>query len=416
MKKARVVLLLLLAFAAPMLLVQPNDAAAGDCACFDLNTDGVCDGADAIVTDAALLAGPVSDPLNTFLIPASCNIVLPTAPSGVVKVTGKRIEIRGSYLSVPNGGEGVLFTAIEDVEVNGGRVESGGLNKLFLNVAGNEAVAKSSVGFKAGTTCSFTNNAFLRGNPILGSGKVGIQCAGDIMFRTSTVIAAGVNIQSLNGEIDARSAAAIAGPTLADLCDNPVANLVGGAAAPGNNNFITDAPDFPCDLNLGAQFPGVTTFPTEASLLAFCKPSSIGGVNTFSALNNPMIFISEKDLDLSGAAGGGGDTVVEGRFRVNLAAVNGNIDTSDTKINNTSNPPGGAKIWVFADPTTVIRLPVDKEDFLGPSSGTTDIDSACYESPNPIQHGDAGAPIVGVPDPLPCRQIGDFVPVLNGVF
>ncbi len=83
-------------------------------------------------------------------------------------------------------------------------------------------------------------------------------------------------------------------------------------------------------------------------------------------------------------------------------------------------PPGGAKIWLFANPTTVVRLPVDREDFLGPSAGSTDITGACYRSPNPVQVGRDGGGVInlnGTPAIAACLQNpADFVPVLNGNF
>lgn len=419
MKKLLLVLMLMLAAASPLLLIAPQGAAAQDCACFDLNNDGLCtDPPDDIVTNAELLAGPVSNPAETFLIPATCSIVLNSAPAGGVRVTGKRIVIKGEYISTPNGGEGVLFTAIEDVDVTGGRITSGGVNKLLPGVADNEAIAKSSIAFKAGTSCSFSGNASLQGNPaiLFASSKVGIKCEEDIRICGSTIRAAGVNIQSDNGEINA-SVSGAAGPTIGSLCDDPGANLEGGGGPPGNANGVQDSGDFPCTLDLGTQFPVPITFNNENEKIAFCGVAPACPPNQIEALNNPLIMISKGDLNLAGQPGN--ENLLRGVFRVTLAAEDGNIDTSDTNITNEKITGGfiaGAKIWVFANPTSVNRLPVDKEDFLGPSSGTTDIDSACYESPNPIQHGDAGAPIVGVPDPLPCRQIGDFAPVLNGIF
>ena len=74
-----------------------------------------------------------------------------------------------------------------------------------------------------------------------------------------------INIQSLTGKIDGatiRRGRRLL--SLAQLCDDPATNLTGN----GNNNGITDAADFPCDLNLG----GVVSFPDAAGLQAACTP------------------------------------------------------------------------------------------------------------------------------------------------
>lgn len=420
-----ITLWLLLAAGFPLLLVTPQDAAAHDCACLDGNGDDLCgDVLDTPVPDSGWLSGPSSFPGSTFVVPTGCDHIVTTAPSGGIRVSADRVVFDGRLISTPNGGEGVLFIATNACVVSpGAEIESGGLNKLSTNVAGNEAIAKSSVAFKCGTTCDITQ-ARLRGNPVLGSGKVGIKCEDDIRICGSTIRAAGINIQSNNGKINASVSGALGGPTIGEKCDDLVANQVNGAAPPGNGNGIVDAADFPCQVDLGAEFPGLTTFNNQGELTAFCAAAPVCGPNLIEALNNPLIMISKLDLNLSGQLGN--ENRIEGRFRVTLGAEDGDIDTSDTFINNTSSPPGGAKIWLFANPASVNRLPVDKEDFLGPSSGTTDIASACYESPNPVQVGqDAGGAInlTGVPDPPPCAQnvnpsppFEDFVGVLNGIF
>ena len=140
----------------------------------------------------------------------------------------------------------------------------------------------------------------------------------------------------------------------------------------------------------------------------------------FHAFNDPLIMIAGagagNNLDVQGAS-------IVGRYRVALAAEDGNLNTQNAIIDHGEQlgltPPGGAKIFLFANPTTVVRLPVDREDFFGPSAGSTNILGACYRSPNPVQVGrDGGGAInlLGAPAPPPCLQLVDFVPVLNGIF
>lgn len=424
MKKLVFVLVMMLTTGFPLFLVTPQDAAAHDCACLDGNGDDLCGNvADTPVADDDWLKGPLvgfggNFPGSTFVVPTGCNHTVGTAPKGGIRVTAARVVFDGELLSTPNGGEGVLFTADNACVVSSGaEIVSGGVNKLLPGVAGNEAIAKSSVAFKCGTTCDITG-ATLRSTDgtLFASGKVGIQCGDDIRICGSTIRAAGVNIQSSNGKIDA-SVGGAGGPA-GIACDDPVQNLVNGPASPGDGDGTLEntADDFPCQIQ----------FNNQGDIATFCGPVDPCGPNTIEARNNPLIMISKLDLDLSGQAGS--ENRLTGVFRVTLAAEDGNIDTSHTFINNGPNPPGGAKIWLFADPTgvpnDVIRLPVDHEDFFGPSSGTTDIASACYESPNPVQVGDdtnppaLPVPVIGVPDGVPCKQNDGtgFVPVLNGNF
>ncbi len=402
-------LVLLLAAGLPMLFVTPQDAAAHACACLDGNGDDLCGNvADTPIDDNQWLNGPVSFPGQTFVVPTGCDHTKTTAPAGGISVTAQRIVFDGQLRSTPSGGEGVLFTATDACVVSPGAfIESGGINKLSPAVPGNEAIAKSSIAFKCGTTCDIEGTLQNVPSILFASGKVGIQCGDEVKLCGARIDAAGVNIQSLNGEINA-PVGGTAGPA-GIACDDSVQNLVNGAAPPGDGDGTLTAADFPCQIQ----------FNNQDDITAFCAPVEACGPTVIKARNNPLIMISKLDMDLSGNSNHTADNVFLGHFRVTLAAENGNVDTSDTLIDNTVDgvaPPGGAKIWVFADPTSINRLPVDKEDFLGPSSGTTDIDSACYTSPNPVQHGDGGAPIVGTPDAPPCKQIGDFVPVVNGIF
>jgi hypothetical protein len=128
--------------------------------------------------------------------------------------------------------------------------------------------------------------------------------------------------------------------------------------------------------------------------------------------------IAAKDLDVRGAS-------LVGRYRVTLAAEDGNLLTQGAVIDHGQqvnlSVPGGARIWLFADPTAVVRLPVDREDFLGPSAGSTNITGACYKSPNPVRVGQNGVGainLIGAPAAPPCKQNNgvDFLPVLNAIF
>lgn len=431
-----ITLWLLLAAGFPLLLVTPQDAvAAADCACLDDDNDGTCgDAGDIAVTDAALLAGPIVDLAKSFVIPSSCHIVLTSAPAGGVRVTARRILIYGSLESTPNGGEGVLFIAEQDVLVKDplpldpldGRIISGGINKLNPNLAGNEAIAKSSVGLKAGTICTF-EDAELTGNPLLGSGQVGIRCEGNTTFSGTTIHAAGIDIQSISGVIDADCAADGGGGGLIPLgnrCDDPVDNLEGGVGPPGNNDFVQNLGDFPCTLNLGALYPGTITFPNDAAKIAFCGivVPPVRTCNDFRAKNNPLVMISKGDLLLRSApppAGPAPDpnhNFVAGKFKVKLIAEDGDVFTNNSTITNDTaqgdSIPGGAAIFVFADPDSVTRRPVLKEKATATApSGTLDITGACYGPNTPIKIGQ-GTTVIGPPAPPPCAQFpGDFIEV-----
>jgi hypothetical protein len=410
------------------------------CAFEDVNDNGIFDGGDVAVADAAWLGGAAFVSNNPFVVPVGCErtLVGGLAVTQGVRVTATKVTFHGKLDYLPPGGRGVVFIAdpagvpapnlgngdlIVGDGINLALIKAGGLNAL---PAATIAVAQKSVALVGTGECSF-NNAEIRGNAPVQNTKVGILCTGDLTFRNATVVGSKVNIQSLIGSIDGQSSAAgPPGASLADLCDDPVANLVGGAGAPGDGNGVVDAADFPCQLNL-SSLGNTPIFPDAAALLAFCTPSDRPvGINRFQAFNDPLIMIAGaglgNDLDLSGSAAG--RTSVVGFYRVTLAAEDGNILTQNTDIDHGEqlglHPPGGARIWLFADPTSVVRLPVDREDMLGPSAGTTEIAGSCYQSPNPVQVGrDAGGLIHvnGVPLGPPCKQNPpDFVPVLNGIF
>jgi len=259
--------------------------------------------------------------------------------------------------------------------------------------------------------------AELIGNRPIQDTRVGVQCGGDLTIRDALIKGSRVNIQSLNGKIDARSFAPLVGSNLAHACDDPALNVMGGGGAPGNNNGILDPGDFPCQIDLAAI--GLSpVFNNSAALAAFCLDPTLGGKNRFQAFNDPLIMIAKTGLDLHGVAGG--ETEVLGKYRVTLVSETADINTAHTFINHGVPVPGGAKIWLFAHPTSVNRLPVDHEDMFGPSSGTSNIDSACFESSSPVQVGKTAANtlnLTGTPDGAPCKVLpGGFVGVLNGNF
>src|SRR6185503_5575335 len=107
-----------------------------------------------------------------------------------------------------------------------------------------------------------------------------------------------------------------------------------------------------------------------------------------------------KDLDVRGAS-------IVGRYRVTLAAEDGNLLLQNAVIDHGEQlgliPPGGAKTWLFANPASIVRLPVDREDFFGPSPGTINIDGTCLRSANNVNFGTPGS-VIGTPAPAPCAQ------------
>jgi hypothetical protein len=429
-------LTLFILLSALLAVVQPGMAwAAADCAFEDVNDNGIFDAGDSIVTDAQWIGGVAFATKHPFVVPPGCvlpDLVALPAPLFGVQVTATKITFLGNLNYIPPGGKGVLFIAdpaqvplpaglgdgsitIGDGVASNVKIEAGGRNGMSLTSI--PAVPQKAIGLIAAGACTI-NSAQLIGNRPIQDTKIGILCNGDITIRQATIRGSKINIQSLTGKIDARSFAAVPGNTLADACDDPALNLVGGGGAPGNNNGILDAGDFPCQINFAA-LPPSPVFNNAAALLAFCQdPLLVGGRNIFQAFNDPLIMIAKLDLELRGVDGG--ETEVLGKYRVTLAAEDGNINTAHTFINHGVPPPGGAKIFLFANPASVVRLPVDREDFFGPSTGTIDITSACYESVNNVQVGqDAGGllNLIGTPDGPPCKQNpGGFVPILNASF
>jgi hypothetical protein len=407
--------------AAFALLPLARVAGAVDCAFEDVNDNGIFDIGDVLVTDAQWIGGAAFVSNNPFVVPVGCDktLVGGLAVTQGVRVTATKITFLGSLDYVPPGGRGVAFiadpTAVPapnlgngDLRVGNGvnlaLIRAGGVNTLSANTF---AVAQKSVALVGTGACTF-NNADISGVAPMQNTKVGILCTGDIVFRSTTVVGSKVNIQSRTGQIDARGGGGEL--SLAALCDDPATNATGG-----NGNNVIDAPDFPCQLNLA----GVVFFANAAELAAACQITP--GNNKFRAFNDPFLMIAGagagNNVDVRGAS-------IVGRYRVTLSAEDGDLLTQGAIIDHGEQlgitPPGGAKIWLFANPTTVVRLPVDREDFLGPSTGSSNVADACYQSPNPVQVGqNAGGliSVTGVTAPAPCKQNpADFVPVLNGIF
>ena len=418
---------LLLATAAPV-----PASAATDCAFLDVNDNGVQDGAEVTLADAAWV-GTTATFVHPFVLPAGCNITR-LVPPGLTRVIATKITIHGNLqMLVKTGGPIVLEAnpdAIGGAQLGDGSVtiegtptaittiKAGGTTgNLFPDfVAGNEAIhdraitiiARGRTAPAAPGTCSF-NNAELDTIIPGGTNDIGVHCNGDITFRNTTMTAARINVQSLGGAIDARSFGATVGNALGNLCDDPAFNTTGN----GNLNGVIDAADFPCTVDLGANYPGLTTFADATALAAFCgiEPAP-GGANSFLALNDPLTMIAQNLLDVRGTPGN--DTTLSGRYRVVLASVTDNILLQNTQVNHgPGTPPGGAKIELISKPTSVNRLQNDHEDFFGPGSGTIDITSACLSSGRKIfvMTGDT---VNGVPDPAPCAQFpADFTFSVN---
>ena len=400
-------------------VLAPHVASAVDCAFEDNNDDQVFNAGDVLVPDAAWIGGAAFVTASPFVVPVGCDKVLVSglAITNGVRVTAAKISFFGRLEYLPAGGRGVVFISLGDLQVGDGInpavIKAGGVNTLALTEI---AIARKSIALAGAGECHF-RFADIRGVAPIQNTQIGIRCGGDMSFRSSSVIGSRVNIQSLTGKIDAGNGSGGGGVllSLAALCDDPVTNLTGN----GDGDGVISAGDFPCSLNLG----GVVNFADAPSLQAACTPFAFTPGNRFHAFNDPMIMIagaggSLNVLDVQGAS-------IVGRYRVTLAAEDGAVLTQTAIIDHGEQlgltPPGGARIWVFADPASVVRLPVDREDFFGPSSASTFIQDACYRSPNAVNVGrDAALAInlVGTPLPAPCKQNNgvDFVGVLNGIF
>lgn len=374
--------------------VRPPMATAHPCACRDVNDDGVCDGSDVAVSDSEWLGGAAFiDPINTFLIPGGCNHTLAAVPKGGVRVTARRVVIGGQLAITASGGSGVLFTALEDIALlPGSQIVSGGVNSLSTTLPANIAIARASVGLKAGTSCTLLGTS-LQGNPVTGSGQIGIQCGRDIRIEGSDLVAAGVDIHSLDGRILGRGGAGSSSISLLQECD-----------ARGNQNGLLDDGDFPCAIT----FPGGINAAAagKGAIASFCSPP-----NAIQTSNNPLVMVSRGDLDL-GHAGPG--HVVLGAYKVQLYAEDGDVDVSHATIANAfppASPPSGAYIELAASPLGITRHPPLKEAVSGPYTGSVDVTETCLISKQAVRlRGTA----VGVPAQLPCLEAPAVKPLPPG--
>jgi hypothetical protein len=379
--------------------------AASDCACRDLDHNGVCDPSDPIVLQSTWMGGGAQN-LGTasFTIPETCDFLLMSGLGVPVQVTAKNIFIFGDVKILGNGGQGMLFIAdglgdsahgnvvVGNAALPRVNLQSGGMNKLVTGNVANIAIAKASVGFKATGACFFSN-AYMEAQPIAGSGEVGIQCAKDITFRGVEIFTSGFDIQSLTGKIDASNRAG--GPP-----PDPV---------PG-----------PCDANGDGirEYPCTLEFQDESDRTAFCSDAAPppptgagGGVNKLRGVANPSVIIAGTDVDLGSDAGL--QNLVEGRYAVTMVAENGSIDLTNAKVSNTDAAQSGSKIWVAADPGRVERRYLLKEKFY---DGCTDqvVVSAttCFQSTNRIN---VCGVLTGTPSSTsPCRA--DVISVTSGGF
>jgi len=409
------------------------------CAFEDVDDDGIfTSGTDIPVPDSAWIGGTAFLTNHPFVVPVGCNhtLVTPPLPLQGVVVTATKITFLGKLDYLSPGGRGITMVADPGSVPapglgNGDMIIGNGSADVLINAGGvsthlpltTPGVPRKSVSLLATGDCQVLKASILGNRPIQNT-MVGMLCTGDMVFRSATVIGSRVNIQSLAGFIDARSFAPPPGASLADRCDDPALNLVGGGGAPGNGNGVVDAGDFPCQLDLAAI--GLSpVFGDLNALAAFCAPTDPAGQNVFRAFNDPLVMIAGagagNNLDVRGAATG--RTSIVGRYRVTLAAEDGDVLTQNADIDHGEQlglvAPGGARIWVFANPTSITRLPADREDFFGPSTGITNVNNACYRSPNNVNVGQDGGGLVnlaGTPQAPPCKQLNQFVPVLNGIF
>jgi len=404
---------------------SPGPAAAADCAFQDLNDNGVFDGADVIVPQVAWI-GTTFTSQHPFVVPVGCNHVFTTA-QGLTRVIAPKITFLGilqikvkslSPVVLDANPDGIGGAGLGDGSIIvEGFIQAGGTTgSLYPDAAGFEAVRDRTITIFArgrggtGGTCQFTNANLLATLP-QGINDIGIHCRGDITMRASRFEAARINIQSLTGKIDA---SAVGAPVsfLGNLCDDPTSNLTGN----GNSNGQIDAADFPCTLNLGAEFPGNTTFADAQALAEFCTIAPPGRANTFLALNDPLVMIAQAILDLRGSPTS--TTELLGRYRVTLASVTDNILLQHSRVHHGPAPvPGGAKIQLSAGAPNVVRLLNDREDFLDATPATIvgpgliNITDSCIIRSTPKTQVSLGDTLVGIPDPAPCSQpvAADFV-------
>jgi hypothetical protein len=350
MRKLLQVLALLFA-GLPVLFLAPRYAAAVPCAFLDANDDGIFNAGDTLLNDSEWIGHKLMATVP-FVVPVGCPtsgvLAKIPAPFPGVEVIAPKITFLGQLHILKPGGRGVVLWADPAVSGFSGTPGVGDDGSITIGNGAVEAQLEAggaSLLFDANTTPA----VFRRSISLLAAGKCTINKATIRGFAPTADTDIGI-----------------------DCHDDILIRATTIIASQINIQSITGDVD---------AYSGI---PVEV-------PSH------FTAFNNPLLMIAQKDLDMSGAT-------LSGRYRVTLASVEGNVVTQNTQVDHgAGSPPGGAKIFVFAHPTSVTRLPNDREDFVGPSSGTIDITNACYESPNKIVLG-TGATVIGAPAGPPCAQ------------
>lgn len=398
-------LLALFLFTAGLWLTAPPEAAAQDCACRDANHNSVCDPGEAIIPQAAWIGpGAIDIRPDSFTLPENCDVALANGISTAIQVTAANHFFFGNITIGGNGGQGVLFIADHDVvigDVVKPRVEwrVPGQNKLIDKQPANTAIAKASIGLKTLQGDCFITNAYLEAQPIGGSAQIGMQCAGDIVFRNADLYTSGFDIQSLNGMIDATNVSSTGPPQTARWCD---------VDADGNV-------ELPCTISTVDQLDSVCTGEPQFPIPS---PGAGAGVNKLRAVANPGVLVAKTNIDLrSDSAAPSSQNVVEARYALTMIAEDGDIDLTNAKLSNTNNPLSGSRLWVAADPGRVERylFGILKEKFYDGCTGQITFNTGtCFQSPNVTNICGSTAGNTGPSSTSPCRT--DFNPVTTGGF
>lgn len=382
--------------------VPQSARAASDCACRDANHNGVCDPSETIFPQSGWIGpGAIDIRPDSFTIPENCDFMLASGISKPIQVTAENVFLFGDIIIGGSGGQGVLFIADTDL-VLGDTAKPRinwkvpGQNKFIDKQVDNTAIAKASIGFKAGRDC-FISNAYLEAQPIGGSALIGMQCARDIYFRNAELYTSGFDIQALTGGIDASNISSEGGTTQIRWCD------------PESDGTI----NLPCTITTAEHLSSVC----DGTLITVSLPGAGAGVNKIRAVANPGVLVARGDIKLqSDSAAPSSQNLVEARYALTVISEQGDIDLTNAKISNTNNAQSGSKLWLAAGPATVDRysLGVLKEKFYGGCSQGRDIvysAGTCIQSPNPINVcGDLVGS--GPSSASPCRI--DFVPVTTG--
>lgn len=379
--------------------------AQADCACRDANHNGVCDGGEAIIPQASWIGpGAIDIRPDSFTLPENCDVLLAASIFKAIQVTAANHFLFGNITIGGNGGQGVLFIAENNVvvgDVAKPRVEwrVPGQNKLIDKQAANTALAKASIGFKSLQGGCVISNAYLEAQPIAGSAQIGMQCAGDIVFRNADLYTSGFDIQSLTGMIDASNVSSSGPPETARWCDIDDDGVV----------------DLPCTISTQDQLTSLCTGSPEFPLPS---PGAGAGVNKIRAVANPGVMVAKTDIDLrSDSAAAASQNVVEARYALTMIAEDGNLDVTNAKVSNTNSPQSGSKLWMAANPGRVERylLGILKEKFYDGCAGQITFNTGtCFQSPNVTNVCGSTAGNTGPSSTSPCRA--DFNPVATGGF